>query len=179
MSENSQKIILKHYGISPWEINVITSILDKKFFVEYDEIENNFEDKFVSLIEVPFLYPFNEDFFKWFGHNEWEKFKGILKEMKRRRGDGKAIKIDISFSGEQKIKFLVELDECQWFRTAIEKIDFVLELLPYHLDPKKLPENVTEIVYSFDINAVRWRMMTVVSNEKEFLNTKDGWKMIT
>ena len=66
MSENSQKIILKHYGISPWEINVITSILDKKFFVEYDEIENNFEDKFVSLIEIPFLYPFNEDFFKWF-----------------------------------------------------------------------------------------------------------------
>ena len=178
MSENSEKIILKHYGISPWEINVITSILDKKFFVEYDEIENNFEDKFVSLIEVPFLYPFNEDFFKWFGHNEWEKFKGILKEMKRRRGDGKAIKIDISFSGEQKIKFLVELDEGQWFRTAIEKIDFVVELLPYHLNPEKLPSNTTEIIYEFDKDSARWRINFVIANKQRFVNSDDGWKVV-
>ena len=99
--------------------------------------------------------------------------------MKRRRGDGKAIKINLSFAGDPLIRFIVDSDEGQWFRTSVEKIDFVLELLPYHLDPKKLPENVTEVVYSFDINAVRWSMMTVVSNGKELLNTKDGWKMIT
>ena len=34
----AQKIILKHYGISPWEINVITSILEKKFFVEVKNV---------------------------------------------------------------------------------------------------------------------------------------------
>ena len=31
---------MKHYGISPWEINVITSILDKRFQTEDEEIEN-------------------------------------------------------------------------------------------------------------------------------------------
>ena len=70
MSEVPQKIILKHYGISPWEVNVITSILDKKFFVEYDEQENDFADKFVSFIEIPFPYAFNDEFFKWFEYKE-------------------------------------------------------------------------------------------------------------
>ena len=39
---------MKHYGISPWEINVITSILDKRFQTEDEEIENTYEEKFVS-----------------------------------------------------------------------------------------------------------------------------------
>ena len=178
MSEVPQKIILKHYGISPWEINVITSILDKKFFVEYDEQENDFVDKFVSFIEIPFPYAFNDEFFKWFEYKEWERLKGIFKEMKRRRGDGKAIKIDLSFSGEPKIRFLVELDEGQWFRTAVEKIDFVIELLPYHLDPKKLPNDVSEIVYTFDIDTVRWKMKTAIAKEKKYIYSENGWEVI-
>ena len=99
--------------------------------------------------------------------------------MKRRRGDGKAIKIDLSFAGEPSIRFIIDTDEGQWFRTSVEKIDFLLELLQYHLDPKKLPDNVTEVEYHFDIDAVRWRMNTVISNGKKFQNSKDGWKIIT
>ena len=98
--------------------------------------------------------------------------------MKRRRGDGKAIKIDMSFSGEQKIKFLVELDEGQWFRTAIEKIDFVVELLPYHLNPEKLPNNTTEIIYEFDKDSARWRVNFVIANKQKFVNSDDDWKVV-
>ena len=178
MSEVPQKIILKHYGISPWEVNVITSILDKKFFVEYDEQENDFTDKFVSFIEIPFPYAFNDEFFKWFEYKEWDRLKGIFKEMKRRRGDGKAIKIDLSFSGEPKTRFLVEADEGQWFRTAVEKIDFVVELLPYHLDPEKLPPKTTEIVYEFDQDSVRWKINHAIANKEKFVNSENGWKVI-
>ena len=49
----------------------------------------------------------------------------------------------------------------------------------YHLDPKKLPGNVTEVEYNFDINSVRWGINTVISNGKKFQNSKDGWEMIT
>ena len=178
MSKDSQKIILKHYGISPWEINVLTSILDKRFFVEYNEIENEFKDKFVSYIELPFPYQFDQEFFKWFDYKEWDRLKGILKEMKRRRGDGKGIKVDISFSGEPKIKFLIESERGQWFRTAVEKIDFVIELLPYHLDPKKLPNDVSEIVYTFDIDTVRWKMKTAIAKEKKYTYSENGWEVI-
>jgi hypothetical protein len=178
MSQVPQKIILKHYGISPWEINVITSILEKKFFVEYDEQENDFTDKFVSFIEIPFPYSFNDEFFKWFEYKEWDRLKGIFKELKRRRGDGKAIKIDLSFSGEPKIRFLVELDEGQWFRTAIEKIDFVVELLQYHLNPEKLPSSANEIIYKFDKDSARWKVHYVITEKQKFVNSSDGWKAI-
>jgi len=178
MSENVQKIILKHYGISPWEINVITSILEKKFFIENNPIENDYQDKFVSLIEIPFPYVFNDEFFKWFEYKEWDRLKGIFKELKRRRGDGKAIKIDLSFSGEPKIRFVVELDEGQWFRTAIEKIDFVVELLPYHLKPEELPSNTTEVVYKFDKDSARWTVNSAITDKDRFVKSSDGWKVI-
>ena len=99
---------MKHYGISPWEINVITSILDKRFKTEDEEIENTYEDKFVSHLEIGFPYSFNEEFFKWFDFKEWDRLKGVFKEMKRRRGDGKAIKIELNFSGDPDIKFIVQ-----------------------------------------------------------------------
>ena len=169
MSNESQTVIIKHYGVSPWEINVITSLLQKKFYTNDIEVERDYESKYVSMIDMPIPYSFNEEFFKWFEY----------KELKRRRGDGKAIKINLSFAGDPLIRFIVDSDEGQWFRTSVEKIDFVLELLQYHLDPKKLPENVTEVIYNFDINAVKWRMTTVVSDGKEFLNSEDGWKLIT
>ena len=176
MSQESQKLILTHYGISPWEINVITSILDKKFYVEYNETENEFTDKFVSFIDIPFPYAFNEEFFKWFEFKEWDRLKGIFKEMKRRRGDGKAIKIDLSFLGEPKIRFLIDLDEGQWFRAAVEKFDFVVELLQYHLDPEKLPENTLEIVYRFDKDSARWKVNSAITDKQKFVNSDDGWK---
>ena len=96
--------------------------------------------------------------------------------MKRRRGDGKAIKIELSFCGKPNIKFLVELDEGQWFRTAVEKIDFVVELLPYHLNPEKLPNNTTEIIYKFDKDSARWKVNYAVTNEHTFVNSSEGWK---
>ena len=178
MIEEAQKIMIKHYGISPWEVNVLTSILEKKFFIEYDEIENDFSDKFVSLIEISFPYAFNTEFFKWFEYKEWDRLKGIFKEMKRRRGDGKAIKLDLSFSGKPTIRFLIELDEGQWFRTAVEKIDFVVELLDYHLNPEKLPDKISEAVYQFDKDSMRWKMNYIIVDKQKFVNSVDGWKVI-
>ena len=98
--------------------------------------------------------------------------------MKRRRGDGKAIKLDLSFSGKPTIRFLVELDEGHWFRTAVEKIDFVVELLDYHLNPEKLPDNISEAVYQFDKDSMRWKMNYVIADKQKFVNSVDGWKVI-
>jgi len=99
--------------------------------------------------------------------------------MKRRRGSGKAIKIQVSFLGNPKIKFVLDSQDHTWFNNAVEKIDFVLELLPYHLDPTKLPRDVSEVIYSFDAKAARWRINTALVNDKEFVFSNNGWKMIT
>ena len=109
MSNESDKLTLKHFGVSPWEINVMTSLFQKKILTTDEEIERDYEDKYVSMVEIPIPYSFNEEFFKWFEYKEWERVKGIFKEMKRRRGDGKAIKIDLSFAGEPSIRFIIDL----------------------------------------------------------------------
>ena len=99
--------------------------------------------------------------------------------MKRRRGNGKALRIELSFLGEPNIKFVIESDESQWFKMEVEKIDFVVELLPYHLDKEKLPSGVKSVIYNFDQEAARWRLSTVFTNEKKFVNSNVGWKLST
>ena len=177
MSNQIQPLFMKHYGISPWEINVITSILDKRFQTEDEEIENTYENKFVSSLEISFPYSFNEEFFKWFDFKEWDKLKGVFKEMKRRRGNGKAIKIELNFSGEPDINFIIQSDQSQWFKMEVEKIDFVVELLPYHLEPDKIPKGVKKIVYNFDQTTARWKLSIVYTDDKMFVNSENGWKL--
>jgi hypothetical protein len=169
---------LKYYGISPWEIEVIYGLFKDRFKVNQEEIEQD-EPDFVSMLNVPIPLAFNEEFFKWFEFRRWDKVKAIFKEMKRRRGKGKAIKISVSFIGNPKIQFIIDTLDSQWFNNAVEKIDFVLELLPYHLDPEKLPSDVSEVIYQFDPDAARWRLNTAFVKDKKFVFAGDGWKLIT
>lgn len=169
---------LKYYGISPWEIEVIYGLFKDRFHVEQEELEQ-VEPEFVSMLNVPIPLAFNEEFFKWFDYRRWDKVKAIFKEMKRRRGSGNALKIDVSFSGNPKIRFMIDSEDNQWFNNAVEKIDFVLELLPYHLDPEKLPNDVTEIIYQYDPEAARWRLNIAFVKEKKFVFAGNGWKIVT
>ncbi len=177
MPENL-KTTLRYYGISPWEIEVLYGFLNSHFTIIQDEIEPNDKD-FVSFLDMEIPLPFNEAFFQWFDFKRWEKVKEIFKEMKRRRGSGNALKIKINFSGNPRIVFTVDINERQWFDNAVEKIDFVLELLPYHLNPEKLPSGISEIMYKLDPKSARWRLTTTSSENKKYTFRGDFWKEIT
>ena len=165
---------LRYYGISPWEIEVMYSYLNARFSISQEEIEADDED-FVSFLEWDIPLSFNEEFFEWFEYKRWEQIKAVFKEMKRRRGSGNAIKIKINFLGNPKISFILDTQEKQWYDNAVEKIDFVLELLPYHMDPEKLPPNVSELIYRFDPKSVRWRLKFAMSKEKKYICKGDIW----
>ncbi len=172
------KTTLQYYGISPWEIEVLYGFLNSHFTIIQDEIEQN-DERFVSFLDINIPLQFNEAFFQWFGFKRWEKIKAVFKEMKRRRGSGNALKIRINFSGNPKIVFTIDIEDKQWFDNALEKIDFVLELLPYHLDPKKIPLEISEIVYKFDSDSIRWRLNTSSSEKKKYIFLEDAWKEIS
>ena len=174
MSENSLETRLRYYGISPWEIEVLYSYLNARFFISLKEIESD-DEEFVSFLDWEIPLAFNEEFFKWFDFKRWEKIKAVFKEMKRRRGSGNAIKIRINFLGNHKISFILDTKEKQWFDNALEKLDFVLELLPYHMDPEKLPPNISELIYIFDPKSIRWRLNYVMSKEKKYVFKGDVW----
>ena len=174
----SLKTNLTYYGISPWEIEVLYGFLNSHFTIIQNEIEPN-DENFVSFLDIEIPLAFSEEFFQWFDFKRWEKVKDIFKEMKRRRGSGNALKIKINFSGKPKIIFTIDIEDKRWFDNAIEKIDFVLELLPYHLDPQKIPSEISEIMYKFDSESIRWRLDTASSEDKKYTFRGDSWKEIT
>ncbi|HJU13813.1 MAG TPA: hypothetical protein VJ792_05090 [Candidatus Nitrosotalea sp.] len=155
MSSSKPALALKFYGVSPWELEVLYSLLHSLFRVDEDKREQP-DDDFTTMIDIVFPLAFNEAFFKWFGRARWDKAKAILKEFKRRRGGGKTLRVYIKFLGSPSIRFVLDLGDRNMFDSAIDKMDFVLELLPYHLDPQKLPKDISEIAYIFDDRNGRW-----------------------
>ena len=177
MAQGALVASLKYYGVSIWEIEVIYGLLHDMFVVE--QIEKEQDEDFSTVIGLYFPLEFSDGFFKWFGYPRWDKIKGILKEMKRRRGGGRSIKMYMRFSGKPNIKFIVDLDEHRLFNSAIEKIDFILELLQYQLDPQKIPQNITDVVYMFDKSTDRWRLNALFSNDKKYVTVENEWKLVT
>jgi hypothetical protein len=178
LDDKSLEINLRYYGISPWEIEVLYGIFNDKFMVTQEETEQT-DPNFVSVIIIIIPVQFSEEFFKWFEFKRWEKIKSIIKEMKRRRGRGNAIKIEINFTGEMNIRFVIDLNEKHFFDSAIEKIDYVVELLQYHLGGNDIPENPSDLIYKFDTDPGRWKLNTVTSDGKKFVSTEKGWKIFT
>ena len=149
------RLYLKFYGVSPWELEVLYSLLHSLFEVEEDERDQP-DDDFTTLIDMVFPLAFNDAFFKWFGRARWDKAKAILKELKRRRGGGKTLRVYIKFTGRPSIRFALDLDDRGMFDSAVDKMDFVLELLQYHLDPQRLPAGASDVQYSFDERSGKW-----------------------
>lgn len=150
-------VFLKFYGVSPWELEVLYSLLNGLFQVQEDKHDQP-DDDFTTMIDIVFPLQFNDAFFKWFGRARWDKARAVLKEFKRRRGGGKTLRVYIKFVGKPSIRFVLDTAERNLFDSALDKMDFVLELLPYHLDPQKLPSGTPEIAYYFDERKERWNV---------------------
>ena len=196
MNEQPQTVCLKYYGISPWEIEVLYGLLNDKFTIvqeetEYDPITltdaaptkmgdhyRETDPDTVSLLIITIPVQFSEEFFQWFGFKRWEKMKSIIKEMKRRRGNRKAIRVEIIFKNEEwsskhpsfpHVKFAIDCSENHIFNSAIEKIDVMVELLPYHLNhsilAKKFCKNPMEVRYRYDVTYSKWYVGYVLTFE--------------
>jgi len=184
MDDKPQTVCLRYYGISPWEIEVIYNLFNGKFSIIQEETEQN-KESFVSALTIDIPLQFSEEFFKWFEFKAWEKVKSIIKEMKRRRGKGYAIVVEILFAGKPNVRFVTDLNENHDFNSAIEKIDFVVELLPYHLNDSNIPSDPSEVLYKYDIESGKWKLNQVwtgfggSAERKKFIFTKKGWNVVT
>ena len=192
MDDKPQAVCLRYYGISPWEIEVLYGLLNDKFTIvqeetEYDPITltdaaptkmgdpyRETDPDTVSLLIITIPVQFSEEFFQWFGFKRWEKMKSIIKEMKRRRGNRKAIRVEIIFKNEEwiskhpsfpHVKFAIDSSENHIFNSAIEKIDVMVELLPYHLNHSKIKNwcKPMEVQYNYDVTFSKWYVGYVLS----------------
>lgn len=175
MKDDFLSIGFGHYGVSPWEAEVIYGLLSERFKIQQSDIEQ--DPDFVSMISLAVPLAFNEEFFKWFEYQRWDKIKYIFKEMKRRRGRKNSLKINIGFVGVPKIEFSLDVEEKDIFDNALEKLDFVIELLSFHLDFENI-EDVSKVIYKFDIETRKWKMHTLFANNKRFVLVNNSWKMV-
>lgn len=160
MSGGTPVATVESHGVSPWELEVVHSYLNSRFDVRQEAIPDEDADPdVVSALSLGIPFAFTEQFFEWFDYRRWEKLKGLFREMKRRRGSKKALRVTVSFAGDPSIRFVADSADRQVFDNSIEKIDFVLELLPYHLDPANLPEGTAAVTYRFDGAGRKWRIV--------------------
>ena len=203
MDDKPQTVSLRYYGISPWEIEVIYNLFNEKFEVIQDVTERHEYlqhlgskslrmdcEECVSALTITIPLPFSEEFFKWFEFREWDQVKRIIKEMKRRRGNRKAILVEILFQNEEwnekitepgespilsdkderlpdypHVKFVIDSSENHIFNSAIEKIDVMVELLPYHLNHSKIKNWCKPMIvdYTYDVGYSKWYVSHVLS----------------
>src|SRR5918997_3448031 len=150
-----------HYGISPWEIEVIYDTLNRSFEVEENQLPPD-DPQYVSMIEIGFPVPYTEAFFQQeFTMDSWFKIKGVIKDVKKRRGR-KGIKAFIRFAGfgnnnnNNKIGIVFPLQSKgdRQFEMGIEKIEYLVDIVPVQL--QVIPPDTEEIWYLYDEASSKW-----------------------
>lgn len=178
MSDGFLTTSVDYFGVSPWEIEIVYGLFSERFRVQQNELEDT-DPNFVSMLSLSIPLEFNEEFFKWFEYRRWDRVKFLFKEMKRRRGNDKALKIDINFLGMPKIGFTLDVSDRGWFDNALEKLDFVIELLPFHLNSDNIPQEISKVIYKFDVETRKWKLHTLFAKDKKFVLVNDSWKAVT
>lgn len=167
--------IFQHYGISPWEIEVIYDTLRRSFAVEEKQLQPD-DPQYVSMIEIGFPAAYGESFFQEFTMDSWFKIKGVVKDVKRRRGK-KGLKAFLRFAGFGKesadLVFPLLSKGDRQFEMGIEKIEYMVDVVPVQL--KAVPPGTEEIWYSYDEAGFRWSP-AVAKSDINYLFKNGEWK---
>ncbi|AFU59382.1 hypothetical protein Ngar_c24580 [Candidatus Nitrososphaera gargensis Ga9.2] len=167
----------QHYGISPWEIEVIFDTLRRSFEVEERQLQPD-DPQYVSMIEIGFPAAYGEPFFQAFTMDSWFKIKGVIKDVKRRRGK-KGVKTFIRFAGfgNESVDLVFPLlsKGDRQFEMGIEKIEYMVDIVPVQL--KTIPPRAEEIWYSYDEASFRWSPAVAKSNCVNYFFKNGEWKM--
>jgi hypothetical protein len=162
-----------HYGISPWEIEVIFDTLSRSFEVEEKQRQPD-DPAYVSAIEIGFPLPYDEDFFRTFTMESWFKIKGVIKDIKRRRG-GKGLKTLLRFAGTPDISFQLIHRGDRHFEMAVEKMEYLVDVVPVQI--KSVPGGTVEVLFNFDEATYKWHPAVArTKDERNYILKNGEWK---
>jgi len=165
-----------HYGISPWELEVIYDTLKRSYEVEEKQVQPD-DPQYVSMIEIGFPQSYDESFFQSFTMESWFKIKGVIKDIKRRRGR-KGLKVFIRFDGYGSegadVVFPLLARGDRQFEMGIEKLEYIADIVPVQL--KTVPPKTEEVWYSYDEVSFRWSPATAKSDSVNYFFKNGEWK---
>jgi len=171
MSDNL--IRLKYSGLSQGEVEVIFNMLCNPFDVSEEAIEE-FNESYVSMISMDIPIAYGKNFFKLFGMDRWESIKEVLKNLKWRRGR-KGLQFSLRFNGSPTVTFSLNTDDNKTFGKALETIEYLMDVILFQIDSKRLPNDVSEVSYAFDRENFRWYPTKAIGNNAEYSYVNDEW----
>jgi hypothetical protein len=165
----------RHYGLSPWELEVLYNALRRTFGVEDEEVPAD-DPQYVSMADIGIPAPFGEQFFQQFTMDAWFKLKGVLKDMKRRRGR-KGVKAYIRFAGfagsAVPVVFPLLAKGDRQFEMGIEKLEYLVDIVPLQL--KTLPAGTEEILYGYEEATFKWSPAAARVNGVNYSFKNNEW----
>jgi len=164
---------LKYSGLSQGEVEVLFNMLRNPFDVSEEAIEE-IDESYVSMISMDLPIAYGKDFFKTFGMDRWESIKEALKNLKWRRGR-KGVKLSLLFNGSPAVVFSLNTDDNKTFGKALETIEYLMEIILFQIDSKRLPSDVSEVSYEFDRENFRWYPTKATGSNAEYRYVNDEW----
>ncbi len=164
----------EHYGVAPFEVEALYSILNGVFSVKESEAERPEEDDYACMIEINFPLEFNENFFETIGRKRWNLITFLMKEMRRRTGR-KGVRFVIHFTGTPALSFTIAMHDENLFEFALEKLEILNELVSLQTDSKRLPRDVSEVRYEFDAGGTKWHPKLALGNGTQYSYDNGEW----
>jgi hypothetical protein len=161
-----------YYGISPWEIEVLYDTLNRSYEVNERQLPPD-DPKYVSMIEIVFPLPYDEEFFRSFTMESWFKIKGVIKDIKRRRG-GKGLKTFIKFEGKPAVVFQLAHKGDRQFEMGVEKLEYLVDVVPIQL--KSVPSGTEEVLFIFDETTYKWSPSIARAKDRNYFLKSGEWK---
>lgn len=171
--EEANSAKFHHYGISPWEIEVLYDTLKRSFEVEEKQLEPD-DPKYVSMIEIDFPLSYDENFFHTFSMESWFKIKGVIKDIKRRRGR-KGLKTFVRFEGNPALVFALAHKDDRKFEMGVEKLEYLVDIVPLQL--KSIPKGTEEVLFNFDESSYKWSPSVARDNDRNYMFKNGEWKV--
>lgn len=157
MQRPARIALFRHFGLSPLEIEIIYNTLSSLFSVQEENVPP--DSNYLSFVEIQFPASYSDSFFLLLGADRWNKIKGLLKEMKRRRGS-KGLKVSLVFCGvsaDPNLKVVFSLKSgkgLSQYDNAIEKIEYLVDTLPIQIENSIVKTERVDCVY--DESSLKW-----------------------
>ena len=177
-------VYFRFYDLAIGEQEIIYTLLGKTFYVieeklSFDDMESklphflSITDYSITFIELIFPVIFNNSLFQTISIERWNSIKGIIKEIKHRRGN-KPVMCILKFKGNTNqtdfnIIFSITNSSVHSFEIAIEKIEHLVDIVPTQLS--SLPPNTIEVFYLYDESSFKWIPYQAKSIVQNYVST--------
>ncbi len=163
-----------HYGVAPFEVEALYSILNGVFIVKEQKSERPDDGDVACMIEIDFPLEFNDDFFESFGRKRWDTLTFLIKEMRRRTGK-KGVCVMMRFAGKPVLSFKISMHAENLFEQALEKMAVLAELVELQTGSGKIPYDVDEVRYEFDEERTKWLPRGATANGTSYAYDNGEW----